>query len=82
MIGVFLALLELIRQKKILVVQGDEHTDMEITPRPKSTGARTRKRPRPIRPPRKQRTCEEGHFCGKFRRKKLLKARAKDDEVA
>ena len=34
MIGVFLALLELIRQKKILVVQGDEHTDMEITPAP------------------------------------------------
>ena len=34
MIGVFLALLELIRQKKILVVQGDDQADMEITPAP------------------------------------------------
>jgi segregation and condensation protein A len=34
MIGVFLALLELIRQKKILVVQGDGDADMEITPAP------------------------------------------------
>lgn len=34
MIGVFLALLELIRQKKILVFQGDEAVDMEITQAP------------------------------------------------
>jgi len=34
MIGVFLALLELIRQKKILVHQGDEEVDMEILPAP------------------------------------------------
>lgn len=34
MIGVFLALLELIRQKKILVAQGDDQSDMEITPAP------------------------------------------------
>jgi len=34
MIGVFLALLELIRQKKILVVQGDDQADMEISPAP------------------------------------------------
>jgi segregation and condensation protein A len=34
MIGVFLALLELIRQKKILVYQGDENVDMEILPAP------------------------------------------------
>jgi segregation and condensation protein A len=34
MIGIFLALLELIRQKKILVVQGDDHSDMEISPAP------------------------------------------------
>jgi segregation and condensation protein A len=34
MIGVFLALLELIRQKKILVFQGDGETDMEITQAP------------------------------------------------
>jgi segregation and condensation protein A len=34
MIGVFLALLELIRQKKILVYQGDGESDMEITPAP------------------------------------------------
>jgi segregation and condensation protein A len=32
MIGVFLALLELIRQKKILVVQTDDDNDLEITP--------------------------------------------------
>ena len=34
MIGVFLALLELIRQKKILVHQADEEVDMEILPAP------------------------------------------------
>jgi segregation and condensation protein A len=34
MIGVFLALLELIRQKKILVKQGDEPNDVEIDPAP------------------------------------------------
>ena len=34
MIGVFLALLELIRQKKILVCQGDDEADMEISPAP------------------------------------------------
>ena len=34
MIGVFLALLELIRQKKILVRQGDEANDVEIDPAP------------------------------------------------
>jgi segregation and condensation protein A len=34
MIGVFLALLELIRQKKILVVQGDDQADIDITPAP------------------------------------------------
>jgi chromatin segregation and condensation protein Rec8/ScpA/Scc1 (kleisin family) len=34
MIGVFLALLELIRQKKILVFQPDDDVDMEITPAP------------------------------------------------
>ena len=34
MIGVFLALLELIRQKKILVFQGDGEVDMEILPAP------------------------------------------------
>jgi len=34
MIGVFLALLELIRQKKILVVQGDDHADIDIAPAP------------------------------------------------
>ena len=34
MIGVFLALLELIRQKKILVFQGDDEVDMEINPAP------------------------------------------------
>ena len=34
MIGVFLALLELIRQKKILVFQGDGDVDMEILPAP------------------------------------------------
>jgi segregation and condensation protein A len=34
MIGVFLALLELIRQKKILVFQADNDVDMEITPAP------------------------------------------------
>ncbi len=32
MIGVFLALLELIRQKKILVQQAESHDDVEITP--------------------------------------------------
>jgi segregation and condensation protein A len=31
MIGIFLALLELIRQKKILVFQPDNEVDMEIT---------------------------------------------------
>ncbi len=34
MIGIFLALLELIRQKKILVFQGDDQVDMEILPAP------------------------------------------------
>jgi len=34
MIGIFLALLELIRQKKILVFQGDDQVDMEIAPAP------------------------------------------------
>jgi segregation and condensation protein A len=34
MIGVFLALLELIRQKKILVQQGDDDVDMDIQPAP------------------------------------------------
>jgi segregation and condensation protein A len=34
MIGIFLALLELIRQKKILVSQTDDAIDMEITPAP------------------------------------------------
>ncbi len=34
MIGIFLALLELIRQKKILVSQADDAIDMEITPAP------------------------------------------------
>ena len=34
MIGIFLALLELIRQRKILVFQGDDQVDMEITPAP------------------------------------------------
>jgi segregation and condensation protein A len=34
MIGVFLALLELIRQKKILVAQSDDFTDLQITPAP------------------------------------------------
>ena len=34
MIGVFLALLELIRQKKILVTQGDDLSDLEIDPAP------------------------------------------------
>jgi segregation and condensation protein A len=34
MIGIFLALLELVRQKKIAVSQGDDITDMEITPAP------------------------------------------------
>jgi segregation and condensation protein A len=34
MIGVFLALLELIRQRKILVYQGDGEVDMEILPAP------------------------------------------------
>jgi chromatin segregation and condensation protein Rec8/ScpA/Scc1 (kleisin family) len=34
MIGIFLALLELIRQKRILVVQGDDQSDMEISSAP------------------------------------------------
>jgi segregation and condensation protein A len=34
MIGVFLALLELIRGRKILVRQGSDLTDMEIDPAP------------------------------------------------
>jgi chromatin segregation and condensation protein Rec8/ScpA/Scc1 (kleisin family) len=34
MIGVFLALLELIREKKILVHQPDVHGEMEIEPAP------------------------------------------------
>ncbi|MGD0389833.1 MAG: segregation/condensation protein A [Tepidisphaeraceae bacterium] len=34
MIGIFLALLELIRQRKILVFQGDDQVDMEIAPAP------------------------------------------------
>ena len=34
MIGVFLALLELIREKKILVRQGDDLSDVEIDPAP------------------------------------------------
>ena len=36
MIGLFLALLELIRQKKILVHQGDDLTDMVIDPAPEA----------------------------------------------
>jgi segregation and condensation protein A len=38
MIGVFLALLELIRQKKIIVRQGEELSDLEIEPAPPGTG--------------------------------------------
>jgi segregation and condensation protein A len=34
MIGVFLALLELIRQKKILVAQGEEYNELDIEPAP------------------------------------------------
>jgi len=34
MIGVFLALLELIREKKILVSQGDDLSDVDIDPAP------------------------------------------------
>jgi segregation and condensation protein A len=34
MIGVFLALLELIRQRRILVFQADDEVDMEISPAP------------------------------------------------
>ncbi len=34
MIGLFLALLELIRQKKILVVQGEDQADIDISPAP------------------------------------------------
>jgi hypothetical protein len=34
MIGVFLALLELIREKKILVQQAEVHDDVEIIPAP------------------------------------------------
>lgn len=34
MIGIFLALLELIRQKKILVTQGDDLSDLQIDPAP------------------------------------------------
>jgi segregation and condensation protein A len=36
MIGVFLALLELIREKKILVRQGDDLGDVEIDPAPEA----------------------------------------------
>jgi segregation and condensation protein A len=34
MIGVFLALLELVRQKKITLMQGEDGSDLEISPAP------------------------------------------------
>jgi segregation and condensation protein A len=41
MIGVFLALLELIREKKILVQQAEVNDDVEITPAPEEHARRT-----------------------------------------